>query len=382
LGLVWVNFARVFEAMQKQGNPGPNAPPDKLLGAMGLGGIKTVAGRVNGSSEGVSGEVVVSVPESRRLGLFRLLVPERRDSGPPPFVGAEVIKFKRLRIDGQKAWSTLENILTSISPEIAGLVQLGLQAAGKDRDPNFDLKRALVGNLGNDFILLEKNPRSASLADVNAPPSLFLIGSANSEQLIQGIKAATGLMPLAAGAMPEIKEHEFLGRKIYSLALPSPPGEEPLKGPPLAHDFNFAAGGGYAAMSTDIATLESYLRSAEASGKPLHDLPGLNEAAQKVGGMSSGFFGYENQAETIRLWLDSAKRESAALDKLLSLAPLAGGKPITAEERKNMKDWVDVSLLPPFEKISKYFYFLVYSLSASEEGLSWKMFAPTPPQAR
>ena len=44
-----------------------------------------------------------------------------------------------------------------------------------------------------------------------------------------------------------------------------------------------------------------------------------------------------------------------------------------------MKDLMDFSLLPPFEKISKYFYISVYGAGATSEGLQFKMFAPTPP---
>jgi hypothetical protein len=43
------------------------------------------------------------------------------------------------------------------------------------------------------------------------------------------------------------------------------------------------------------------------------------------------------------------------------------------------KDWVDFSLLPPFDQIAKYFYFTVYSISANADGVTFKMFAPIPP---
>ena len=46
---------------------------------------------------------------------------------------------------------------------------------------------------------------------------------------------------------------------------------------------------------------------------------------------------------------------------------------------KSIKDLMDFSLLPPFERISKYFYFSVYGASATSEGLTFKMFAPVPP---
>jgi hypothetical protein len=389
LAFAWLNFAKVYSTFEKEMSDSAKTTksdnpfavrPDKVLAATGLAALKTVAARFGGSAEGGSAEVFLSVPEARRQGVFRLLTLPARECSPPPFVGANVMKFKRWRMDGQKAWTTIENMLTSISPEIAGLLQIGFQATGKDRDPNFDLKKALVGNLGDDFISVQRAPRSSNLSDLSAPPSLFLIGSPNPDQLVQGMKAVTGLMPLAGGE-PEVKEREFLGRKIYSLGLPNLSNADDPKAPVVARQLSFVASAGYAAMSTDASVVEEYLRSTEASNRPLRETPGLSEAAQKVGGMSTGFFGYQNQAEVARVWTESAKKESAALDKLLSLAPLAGGK-VTAEDRKNMSSWFDPALLPPFEKIAKYFQFVVFSLNSSEEGLSWKAFAPTPPQLK
>jgi len=49
---------------------------------------------------------------------------------------------------------------------------------------------------------------------------------------------------------------------------------------------------------------------------------------------------------------------------------------------KTIKEWMDFSLLPPYEKIAKYFYFTVYAGGSSVDGLTFKMFAPVPPALR
>jgi hypothetical protein len=391
IAFAWLNFTFIYDVMARQaadsiraGRPGnPFAVTgDRLLAATGLSGVKSAAARVTGNSEGLAAEVFLAAPQARRGGVLRVLALQPKEASPPPFVAADLVKFSRWRIDGQKAWTTLENIFTSISPDLAGLLQMGFEAAGKDRDPNFDLRKALVGNLGDDFIILQKGPRSSSLIDLNSPPTLFLIGSPNPDQLVQGMKAGTGLVPMAGGE-PDLKEREFLGRKIYSLALPTLlGGNEARPKASAARQFNFAAGGGYAGMSTDAAFLEEFLRSTESNAKPLRELAGLAEAAQKVGGMGTGGFGYQNQVEVFRTWLESSQREGAAIDKLLSLAPLARGKAISPDEKRTMKEGLDISLLPPFDSIAKYFHFVVYSLGASEDGLSWKLFAPMPPKLR
>jgi hypothetical protein len=38
--------------------------------------------------------------------------------------------------------------------------------------------------------------------------------------------------------------------------------------------------------------------------------------------------------------------------------------------------------LPPFDQISKYFYFDVYAVSVSPDGLTFKMYIPVPPGMR
>ncbi|MBI4661995.1 MAG: hypothetical protein HY735_24500 [Verrucomicrobia bacterium] len=382
----WMNFKPIYDLLLREvsesaksgaaGNlMGPS--PEKILAAIGLGGLKTVAFKFGGSAEGSAAELFLGVPEGARQGIFKILVAEAKDASPSPFVSAETVKYSRWRLDGQKAWAAIESMIASISPEVANLFQMTMSTLGKDKDPNFDLKKNLIGNLGDDFIVLEKNPRAATLADLSSPPSLFLIGSPNAEKLAQAISAGTSMFSLATGATQQ--EREFLGRKIYSFPLPVPPGGDAGKTQKLT--LSYAASGGYVALSTDIAMLEEFLRSNEASGKTLRETPGLIEAAQRVGGMSTGLFGFENQSETMRVAFETLKNNIDQLEKLFDL-PILKGKLSGGGDVKDMKDWFDFSLLPSFDRIAKYFHFVVYSGNANASGLSWKMFAPTPPQLR
>jgi hypothetical protein len=45
-------------------------------------------------------------------------------------------------------------------------------------------------------------------------------------------------------------------------------------------------------------------------------------------------------------------------------------------------EWIDPALLPPFEKVAKYFHFTVYGGSLNNEALSLKVFAPLPPSTK
>ena len=383
LAVAWVHFASLYGIFTKtpanadQGRAAQGAMrTDKILAATGLKGIKTLAAQIVGAPEGTLAELKVNVPDSQRKGVVRLLTPDRKDSSPLPFVGAEMAKFRRWRIDGQRAWDTLENMLKTFSPEMAGLVQMGLQAAGKERDPNFDLKRAVVGNLGDDFLWLQKSSRAAGLDERSTPPSLLLVSSPQAEQFVQGLKVAATLMPLLGGEA-NLEENEFLGRRVFSLTLPGSDPDRDEKRGPTPRSFNFAAAAGYAAISGDLSMLQEHLRATETPGKSLRDKPGLAEAAQKVGGMTSGLFGYENDAETMRTWIEAARKQGAAVEKLLSSGRRTGGQ---EPEDQVVPEALDLNLLPPFERIAKYFHFIVYALNSSDQGLTFKVFAPVPPK--
>ena len=248
-----------------------------------------------------------------------------------------------------------------------------MDTAGKDKDPDFDLRKELIGNLGDDIITFQKVPRSNTLADLSSPPSIFLLGSPNAEKLAAALKTIASLLP---PQLTNIKERELLGHKVYSLAMPSANPDGSLS----QRNFSYTASGGYLAMSTDDALLETYLRSSDNTGKTLRDSAGLNDAAQKIGGMSTGLFGYENASETMRVTLEALKSDSGMLEKMLALAPFAAR--FNGKDGKGLKDWLDFSLLPPFDQIAKYFYFTVYSGSANADGLSYKLFSPTPPALR
>jgi hypothetical protein len=350
--------------------------PDKIMAALGLSGLRSLAFNLQDSAEGSLGTVQLSVPESARKGLFKLIAFDAKDATPPAFIPADAVKFNRLRLDLQKAWATLESTVVEAAPPAAGVLKMLLDNAGKDKDPNFDLRKNLIENLGDDIIFYEKAPRKQTLEDLGSPPTLTLIGSAKAEQLAASLKALTAVLPQEGG---KVKEREFLGRKVYALSLPRTPGRNGAR--PVERTLSYTASGGYVALSTDVSMLEEYLRSSGSSGKTLRDTPGLPEAAQKVGGMGTGLFGFENQSETMRATVEILKKESGTLANLFSGSPLADRLRM-GDDGKKLQDWVDFSLLPSFDKIAKYFYLAVYSGNVTTEGFNFKVFSPKPPQLR
>lgn len=353
--------------------------PDRILTAVGIGGVKTLGFSMQMGNDGTTMQIFASVPEDSRQGLLKVLSGEAKDSSPPPFVPADAVKFQRWRIDGQKTWATLQKVAGQISPQLSSYITFALSTVNelaKQKDPDFDINKNLFGNLGDDLISYQKAPRGNTLADLNSAPSLVLIGSPNAEQFASALKFLFALGNQSA-ASPE--EREFLGRKIYSVPLPGSPVPSASFGAATKpRTLSYAASGGYVALSTDPSMVEEYLRSSDDQHKALRDTPGLTDAMVKAGGSSTGMFGYENQTETTRVLFEALKNGAATNAGGAAMMPGLSAIPGTDA----FKDWADFSLLPSFDSVSKYFGMSVYTMSANVDGLLFKIFAPVPPGLR
>src|SRR2546426_10028929 len=283
-----------FETLIKTADSPDSAPanplapsPSKIVSVLGLNGVQNLSFDLKDSSDGCVMNFQVRVPESERRGLFRILAAEAKDSDPPAFVPADAVKFTRWRLDLQKAWATIENMIGEISPQGAVGIKAMIDIAGKDKDPNFDLRKNLIGNLGDDLISYQKTPRKQTLSDLSSPPTLFLLSSPKPEQLAAAFKALTSIMP----QQNKLKEREFLGRKVYTMSLGSGGGRGRGKSADKSDKtLSYAASGGYVAISTDPATLEEILRGN--NKKTFRDPPRLAESAQKIGGVGTGLFSF------------------------------------------------------------------------------------------
>jgi hypothetical protein len=376
-GYAWVN-AKALTDLFLKGNPDDPVAPGSLslptiLSATGLSDITSAAFTLQNDSDGTVGQLYVSVPEANRRGLIKAFAIEAKDSSPPPFVPADAVKFFRWRVNLRQTWDTLEKMLNDINPNAANLVNFVLTSAGKDKDDKYDLKAELLDNVGDDVISYVKSPSGATLENFKSPPGVVLIGSPNPDKLAAAIKVALGALVQATGG---VKEQDFLGRKIYSLSMPGAKGE--------VNPLSFAASGSYVAFSGQSDMVEEFLRSDEGKSKPLSGVDGLADAAAKVGGMGTGFFEYDNVAQAMKTVFDLVHSQNLTLSDLVGAPPNQSSTPSMnpAEQLAKLKEWTDFSLLPPFDAVSKYFYFGAQSARFTSDGFSWTMFAPTPPRMR
>jgi len=372
----WFNAKTFFRVLADipQPEPNPDAPSpmpqipwDKTLTASGAMGLKSASFAARESHDGSEVDFFLSVPEADRTGLFKMIAAASKDASAPLFVPADAVKFWRWRVDGQKDWATLETILGNISPAALSSLNAAIvmaNASAQLKDPSFDIRKNLIGNLGDDFIGYQKMPAGNSPADLNNAPSIFLFAALNPDEAILAVKNVAALMYGQYATEPR----DFLGKKIYSIPLPASrlPGGATA---PVARSIYLTRSSGYVAMSTDPSILENYLRNVSNPAKPLRETAGLAEAAQHIGG-TSGLFCYQNQREVMRSAFTLLKNQAASNGGLDSMAAVP----------KGIRDWMDFSLLPDYDLVSKYFFFSIFNGSTTADGLSFKAFAPRPPQ--
>jgi hypothetical protein len=361
----WLDFQAILEPISQAvteafgGLAALGADPRKAPGALGFEGLQSIGFSATQNADGSLFQFVLRVPESKRAGVFKLLHHEPKEASVPPFVPGDAVKFSRWRISGPKMLQTIEEILGRIAPQLVGVLQFSLETAGEAQGQKLNLRKTLLETLGDDFVSWEKAPKGSTDADIENAPSISLIGSPNGEGLIAGVQA---LMQLAPDGAQGLKSREFLGRKIHTLTVPGTEGPE--------HTMNFAASGGYVALSDQASILEEYLRSADNPGRPLREFPGMAEAAQKIGGFSVGMFTFENQVETTRVRWEAA-RQSGNIDHSVPTVVAALGM-VDA-----LKSWADFSLLPPFEKVSRHFGFCVETFGDDAQGFNLKILTPS-----
>jgi hypothetical protein len=367
-GVRFVNLIIGGDTANADENPAtllPKMNAAKVVGALGLGGLKSASFAVRQSPDGLGVTLHLTAPAAARAGLVKILALSPKDASVPAFVPADAVKFSRFRLDGRQTWDDLQKMVAAISPQaLVGLNSVieTANVVARSKDPGFDLRTALFGNLGDDVIIYGKSPTGDSLAKLVDAPSLYLVAVSNPEQVINAVKS---LITIASPQEGAPAPRDFLGHKIYSLAKA---GGQTADGKVVPPTYTYlSASGGYLAVSADAGLLEEFLRSADGKLKPLAETPGLAELAAHVGGTGGGLFTYEDQREAMRVTFKFLKAASERGATLQMLPPA-------------YKDWTDFALLPDFDLVSKYFYRSVVGGRADADGLTLKIFTARPPQ--
>ena len=368
---VWANFSEVIPQLIENVPDGAEfgLNLNELLGSLGLDGFQSFATTFREQGDGAYLDLFIGLPEAKRTGMLGLLTIKKNDSAPPPFVPANAEMFQRWRLDMAATWGNLEKLLVNTAPDVANMVEFTVGLLGKDKDQNFDFKKSFFNNLGDDVIVYQMPQSGAAkpFETVAADPFLVLVKTPNPDELIKAIGAIPGILP------PPLNEALMLPRRlgdhtVYSFGLIDIP--DPTTGEMVKMEILFGGKDGYLVAGTDAKLLQAHL-----DGNTAESLSGrasLAAAAAKVGGLQSGFFGYQNDRSIIRYAASSLNDNTAMLDAALSVIPTGELGEVT------LSGWFDLSLLPSGAELDQYFDFAVYGSVNDSRGITLKFFLPRP----
>ena len=158
-------------------------------------------------------EFAMAVPKEDRQGLFEWIDLAEKDCLPPPRVPSNVASFSRVRLNLSQLWENLEESVTELSPILGGRMNAVLHES--EQGLGFNIRKDILGNLGDDLIAIGFPPRSARFEDLISAPTLTLLSSPNPKALAQTLVKATGLIPSEENAL---SRQEFQGKPF----IPSP----------------------------------------------------------------------------------------------------------------------------------------------------------------
>lgn len=365
----WANLSEVLPQLIDNAPSGAEVGLDvgEILNSLGLDGIRSVASVFREQTDGAHFDMYLGLPEAKRTGFLGLLETKKMDSAPPASVPANAELFQRWRLDMAASWENFETFLTDTAADVANMIEFTAGLLGKDKDQNFDFKKSFFQNLGDDVIVYQVPTKVKQLETVGTGPILVLVKSPSPDDLIKAVGAIPGILP------PPLNETLLLPRRlgdhtVYSFGLMEIP--DPTTGAMVKTEILFGAKDGYLVAGTDKELLQGHLDGS--TGPSLSDRAGLAAASTKVGGLQSGFFGYQNERSLIQHAVGSLRDNAALFEAALSAVSTDDFGEVA------LSDWLDLSLLPSGEEMGKYFDFTVFGAINEPHGITLKYFSPRP----
>lgn len=334
--------AKQKAAADKQAGPF-NFDQTALLTALGLDTWREIYGAVRLNENSTDSFFGLTYTEAR--GLMKVLAYK---DGPPPmpaFVSANWVTAVTAKFSVKEAWASLEEILENFNPAISGMVQG--QIRGMNKQLNIDLKRDLIGSLGDT--LVTANIRPSTQGNAKGIPQfeqLIALSLGNQDVFTNAIGAIKASMGPQADTM--FVPRDYLGQKIYTFKNPSPQGK----------GFSYAIAKGYFLLGIgSAAPVEAALQGLAGDQPKVWDKPEVAAAFSQLPANVSEF-----EYQDLRAMIGMVIQAFSSTASMMAHTPPppaedadADGKDDTKPTPAGQRDLpFDPTALPDADAIGKY----------------------------
>lgn len=304
-----------------------------------------------------------------KKGIFRILDIESAPLRAPRFVPPESCRLTVINLDIQKAYNELSSVLTAFGPMLAAPLYTPLVPASPDGEPAVMLKQDIIDHFGTEILIAQSMKKPFS---DNPFPAEYLIAVATTNRGALEKSLATWHDKMIAPNDPEARR-ELLGHTLYLIRpqflpylrrQPQPLDSGQENPPPATPTFAFTLTDTHLICGFE-SSVEKAVRTLR-GGESLSDAGWFNQARALVPS-TAGLVSLENTRGTVEFfwWLLQQSKKD----------PGAAGQAAPTTSYMFWSTDLDVSLLPQFDTVSKYFGLTGFYVLSRDDGFFMELTA-------
>jgi hypothetical protein len=235
--LAYINFPAIYPLIEQAvaaakaksaGQPNMmGIDPETVFAALGLDELGEVyLAMASGENET---RIDSGIAYNGERGLMKILAYEPGAAPRPEWIPAKWPSVSTARFSLPKAYEGIEELLEAISPMLSGMAQG--QIRGLNKQLGVDLKRDLIGSLGDELISAYAVPAGFTGGSVPSWTEMDQLVAFSLVNEAAFIKAVDALKLLAGPAADQMfLKREYLGQTLYTVNMPAGPDGKAARG--------------------------------------------------------------------------------------------------------------------------------------------------------
>ncbi len=402
----YVNIKQIVKIFLSKDASGNTKTMMTNLGLDNVTSFGTAIGFARGSGGSSISKILLKINGPKK-GIFKLLDIESTAFKTPQFIPASAYSVTLINLNIKKAYDELYNILLSFSPQYAAITQIPLLPASPQGEPGLKLKSDIIAYLGSQIVIVRSIDKQTS----NPLPSVETLVAAAIDNRGALEKTLSLLYDkLVIPGNPEARR-ELLGHTIYladlSVLVPAyrPDKKIPLQTPSETgseEQLSLRGRGLPMGQASDISTaqkpsmlaftftdthlifgsesdVEHIIRTISSTGTMSAVSAKWFTAAKSNVPSVVGLAGFQDNTTLSEVFWQILKERPKSTNKgqdedpNIELSFSIGSKSLfTYLLFSSVDDLFDVSLLPEFNAVRKYFGLSAYYGVSSPEGFSFQ----------